>query len=149
MARLKTLGIVCACFSLAACDLETKNPFATIFSIQNIIFSKNELLNADGPEPMYLRVEFKNNRILKFYVGFPRIGSGMIGRMKCDKAIYQLINVLSATRGSKIFTVNDSTLQFDNFGIGLSWLKLLFDKPVLKNSLPERIYSAACAMPSA
>lgn len=141
---LKHFWLVSVCVVLFGCGFESKNPFASMFSTQRIEFRETDLIGANGPEPMYLKIEYNADRTFKYHAGFPRTGRGMIGFVKCDDVIYRLMHVLSGKVGSKTFFVKSDGFQFDNFGIGWTWLRILFDKPILSGSLPERIYAAGC-----
>ena len=133
----------------AACDLELKNPFGSLFSDEDVLFNEGELLGKTGIEPMYLRATHVTPHTVLFFVGFSKNGKGMIGKIKCDKSNYQLINLLTSKPRSRRYTLDDPILQIDSFGVGLRWLKWVFDKPILLDTVPSRIARAACTMPSA
>ncbi len=149
---MKKISIIIVSFpiliGISSCILETKIPFFDSES-NVVVFKDIELIKKSPPDAMFLRLSSKNQKVFKFYVGFLDKGRGMMGVIYCNEKKFNLINFLYIENKNRYFHVKEEFFLFNNYWIGFRWIKILFDKPIIKNTLPETIYFAACTMPIA
>ena len=118
-------------------------PFVSFFCDRVVVkFNKNDTLKR-GRIKTYSKIIYQNDDEVIFAISEPKQEKALLLSINCDKSEYHVLEVLERT-GHRRFEPKDSFWQFDSFGIGIRYFRILFSKPISKFTMPIAMGTKLC-----
>jgi hypothetical protein len=130
---------------LSACRVQVQWPLETYFTDSDVI--EFPLWTQKRGGEFFQKTLSIDGDNTTFAIGFPEKKRGLVLEVNCETASYHILETLRQ-RKSGTFLTDDAFFQLDSFGVGIRYLRFIFEKPVSSLTLPHAVGTELCSAPA-